>query len=147
MSKSRSSYCFNNHIGHFLSVLTIEPRMIFIVWAHSPLSIWRVSFWWCSFLTTSLVGYHFNIRFVSWLQELATPHTLWLLDKIGHYLIRLAITTRNLKVPSFEIKVRCKVKIMFLLNDQIDLPNRVHILTTYSTLILTWNFLVSIYDN
>lgn len=53
----------NGHIGDRPPTILfiIGPRMVHISWAHSPVSLQHVSFWWL-LLNASLAMYHWNIH-------------------------------------------------------------------------------------
>ena len=60
LSKWRFSYSLSDHIDPSQLMLTIEPRMVSIFWARSPISLEHISFW-CPFLDTHLTIYYSNI--------------------------------------------------------------------------------------
>ena len=60
LSKWRLLCSLSDHIDLSQLMLTIEPRMVSIVWACSPISLEHTSFW-CPFLDTHLTIHHSNI--------------------------------------------------------------------------------------
>jgi hypothetical protein len=62
-------------------VFTIEPRMVTMFQAHSPISLWHVSFW-CPFLTTNLGKISLHLKYMYLIKKSDHIRTTYLSHRV-----------------------------------------------------------------